>query len=314
MSRIRAIVNPAAAGGRGRKAARTLLRTLAARDIALEPLYTEAPGHASRLARAAVKDGTERLIVVGGDGTIHEVAQGLLGAAPGRIPAVVLHPVGTGNDFFRMIGRKRGVRGVVATLLGGRVERFDAGRARWEGGERVFVNLLGTGIDVDILRRRSRFRRLPGLLQYLAALVSAMASFRPRELVIELDAGSAGAWSVGGPTTIAAITVGPSIGGGFRVNPKARATDGRLDLCHFGAVGWLSFARLVPRVIRGRHGDSSVVAAGQFRRAVVRRPGGDPFHFEVDGELVAEPVRELQVEVIPGALPVMVPDRGGVAR
>ncbi len=314
MIRIRAIVNPAASGGRAGRAARKLLAHLESRGVSPRIRCTEAPGHASALARAAVEDGVERLIVVGGDGTLHEVAQGLVGAGPGRIPPVALHPVGTGNDFFRMIGPRAGVRGVVATLLEGRVERFDVGRVRWEGGERVFVNLLGTGIDVDILRRRSRFGRLPGLLQYLAALVSAMASFRPRELAIDLDPDSDGAWSLRGPTTIAAITVGPSIGGGFRINPAARASDGRLDLCHVGALGWMSFATLLPRVIRGRHGESPLVATGQLRRAVVRRPNGDPFHFQVDGEQVAEPVRELRVEVVPAALPIMVPDQGGATR
>ncbi len=314
MNRIRAIVNPAASGGRGRRAASRLFSALNAQGIAVEPRFTEAPGHGSHLARAAIADRIDRLIVVGGDGSIHEVAQGLVGVEAGPIPPLLLYPVGTGNDFFRMIDRSSGIQGVVATLLTGRVERFDVGRVRWEGGERIFVNLLGTGIDVDILNCRSRFRRFPGLLQYLAALVSAMISFRPQALAIEIDADSDEGWSVQGPTMIAVITVGPSIGGGFRINPQASATDGRLDLCHVGSLGWIRFLDLVPKVIRGRHGDSSPVSTGRLQRAIVRRPHGDPFHFEVDGEIVPDPVRELRVEVVPAALPVMVPNLGGEGR
>ena len=315
---LRLIVNPAASGGRGRKAATELIRVLEGRGMRCDARYTRAPGHAEELAGEAVREGVHPVVVVGGDGTVHEVAQGLLGRgadagspdarSPDCLPPLAVLPVGTGNDFHRMVGADRSAE-TVAELLGeGEVERFDVGRVRWENGERVFVNLLGVGIDVDILRCRTRFQRLRGLIQYLAALLNAMVTFRAPE--VEIDVGGSDGRRIRSGTTLSVITVGPSIGGGFMINPAARASDGKLDLCHCAAMGWLRLLSLVPRVIRGTHGESPLVTMCQIERAVVRRPGGDPLWFEMDGELAPQPARELRVEVVPSALPVLVPAHG----
>ena len=304
---IRVIVNPAAAGGRGRRAARELLGALDARSLAHDVRHTEAPAHASRLAGEAVTDGVDRIVVVGGDGTVHEVADGLIGSGAERLPAVAVFPVGTGNDFHRMVGSDRGVAAVVGLLEGGRVRRFDVGRVEWEGGTRTFVNLMGVGIDVEVLRCRGRFSRLPGLLQYLASFLNAMFTFRAPE--VDIHAGAGDGQRIVGATTLTVITVGPSIGGGFMINPEAKAADGMLDLFHVGTPGVLPILRLVPRVIRGTHGGSPVVTMRRLRRAVLRRRDGEPLWFEIDGELSPGPARELRVEVVPGAFPVLVPAR-----
>ena len=304
---LRVIVNPAAAGGRGRNAARDLLRALDTRSQQYDARYTEGPGHASHLAAEAVSDSVGRIIVVGGDGTVHEVADGLIGCGMKQLPAVAVFPVGTGNDFYRMVGSDRSVSAVVGLLDNGVVQRFDVGRVEWEGGERTFVNLMGVGIDVEVLRCRGRFSRLPGLLQYLASFLNAMVTFRAP--VVHIDTESGGGQRIAGATTLTVITVGPSIGGGFMINPEAKASDGKLDLCHVGAPGVLPILRLVPRVIRGTHGGSPVVTMRRLSRAVLRRPGGESMWFEIDGELSPEPARELRVEVVPGAFPVLVPAR-----
>ena len=125
---LRVIVNPAAAGGRGRKAARELFGALDGRSVGYDARHTEAPGHASHLAAEAVSDGVARIVVVGGDGTVHEVADGLIGCGAGRLPAVAVFPVGTGNDFHRMIGPDRSAAAVIALLDNGTVRHFDVGR------------------------------------------------------------------------------------------------------------------------------------------------------------------------------------------
>lgn len=304
---LRVIVNPAAAGGRGRKAARELFGALDARSMAYVARYTETPGHASQLAAEAVSAGAARILVVGGDGTVHEVADGLIGCGAKEPPAVAVFPVGTGNDFYRMVGPDRSVAAVMALLDSGTVQRFDVGRVEWEGGRRTFVNLLGVGIDVEVLHCRGRFSRLPGLLQYLASFLNAMVTFRAPEVLIDTDAGDG--QRITGATTLTVITVGPSIGGGFMINPEAQATDGELDLFHVGAPGMLPILRLVPRVIRGTHGGSPLLTMHRLSRAVLRRPDGESMWFEIDGELSPEPARELRVEVVPGAFPVLVPAR-----
>lgn len=304
---LRVIVNPAAAAGRGRKAATKLFGAFDGRSTAYDARHTEGPGHASHLAAEAVSDGVGRIVVVGGDGTVHEVAHGLIGCGVKPLPAVAVFPVGTGNDFYRMVGPDRSVAAVMGLLDNGVVRHFDVGRVAWEEGERTFVNVMGVGVDVEVLHCRGRFSRLPGLLQYLASFLNAIMTFRAPEVHIDTDAGDG--QRITGATTLTMITVGPSIGGGFMINPEAQASDGRLDLFHVGAPGLLPILRLVPRVIRGTHGDSPIVTMRRLRRAVLRRPGGESMWFEIDGELSPGPARELRVEVVPGAFPVLVPAR-----
>ena len=305
------VVNPAAAGGRGRKAGRRVVEALAG-AVPFQAHLTEGPGHASQLAAEAAAEGASRVLAVGGDGTVHEVAAGLLAADRKPLPSLAVHPVGTGNDFFRMTGGGRRPEDARTVLQGGVVQRFDVGRVQWDGGERTFVNLLGVGVDVDVLRRRAKYARLPGLAQYLAAFLDAVVRFRPPKVRIDArsaTSGEADRVRVSGPATLAAITVGPSIGGGFMINPTARASDGRLDLCHVRALNWREVAGLVPRVIRGTHGACRQVTLGRLDQAVVRSADSEPIHFELDGELVPTPARELRVQVMPGALPVLVPPR-----
>lgn len=299
------IVNPASSSGRGRRVAPRLLAALDEAGIAHEAVETRGPGDAVELARSAANRGVERLVVVGGDGTIHEVATGLLSSGNGRVPALAVFPVGTGNDFFRMVGSGKTEGDVVALLRHGEVRMFDVGRVESSAGQRVFVNLLGVGVDVEVLRRRESFTRLRGLVQYLAALVTALVRFRPPGVDIQLEGRR-----ITGRTTLSAITVGPSVGGGFLLSPDASPSDGLLDLCHFPALGPLQIARLIPRVIRGTHGSSEVVTSCRLAEAVLRSADTGPLWFELDGELVHEPVDELRVSVVPGALPVLVPARG----
>ena len=303
---LRVIVNPAASSGRGRRAAEALLQELNGRGLRCETRFTEAPGHASRLAARAARDGVGQLAVVGGDGTIHEVAGGLLDSGTDHVPTVAICPVGTGNDFYRMVSPRRGVKELPRLLQEGTVKRFDVGRVRWEGGERVFVNLLGVGVDVEVLRCRARYSRLPGLPQYLMSFLHALARFRPQAVHIEVP--GPGRQHIGGKTTLSVITVGPSIGGGFMINPGAQASDGQLDLCHVAAGGLVPILRLVPKVMRGSHEGSPLVTMRRLERAVIRGRDGRSMWFELDGELAPEPAPELRVEVIPGAFPVLVSD------
>ncbi|MFW6200864.1 MAG: diacylglycerol/lipid kinase family protein, partial [Gemmatimonadota bacterium] len=273
----------------------------------------------------AVDAGREVIVAVGGDGTVHEIAQGLLGPVQeGRppdersdaVPSLAVVPIGTGNDFFRMVGASRDPDEALNVALRGTRSRFDVGVARWDGGHRYFVNLLGLGVDVEVLRRRRAFGRLPGLAQYLAALLTAVLRFEPFSVRIRLDGRGKGEGPEGEAEDreelvramhLAAVTVGPSAGGGFLLNPGATPDDGLLDLCLVEALTYPQIARYIPRVIRGTHADLHVVELRRFRRGRIERSTGQPFWFQLDGELMAEPVPSIEIEVMPGALPVLVP-------
>lgn len=296
------ILNPASAGGAGKKTAPKVEAALRARGIEFELHTTEAPGHGETLAREAAQRGAEAVLAVGGDGTIHEVANGLL-SVEGDLPAMGVIPLGTGNDFYRMVGAPKGIEPALDTLAGGYAHPFDVGRVRFGESERFFVNLLGIGIDVAVLERREGVRRLSGLAQYLAALAGALRTFRPVGASASFDAGA----SVEGRVMIAAVTVGPSIGGGFMLNPGATPDDGKLDMCWIGALNLFQVLRVIPQVIKGTHGTHEAIELRRFASAVLSGANGQALAFELDGEVVRERAATLEIDVVPGRLRVFVP-------
>ncbi len=302
------ILNPAASAGAGMRMRARLERELARRGLSYRLHVTRAPGHACDLAQAAARAGASRLLVVGGDGTIHEVANGLLrlGNAD-ELPPTAILPVGTGNDFYRMVGPVRTVTHALDMLTEGRPRLFDAGHVRWDDGEAYFVNLLGTGVDVEVLLQRSRFNRLSGLPQYILALLLAVRRFRPVALRIRRDGDEE---VLEGRSLLCAMTVGPSVAGGIRLNPDAVADDGLLDLCLVDALTFLQVVRYLPVVLRGAHRNLPVVRMRRFRSLTLERADGEAFHFEMDGELVPGVTRSLQVHLIPRCFPVLLAPEG----
>jgi diacylglycerol kinase (ATP) len=303
---VHVILNPNAAGGRGAKVRPRVEAALALGGHEHRLHSTSHPGHARALARE-ISLGDERgtVLVVGGDGTVHEVANGLLEAdGASDVPMAVL-PVGTGNDFHRMVRCSGAIEDVLVLLERGRPRAFDVGLARWEGGQGYFVNLLGVGVDVEVLRRRAGFRRLSGLPQYLAALLSALVRFRPVELELELEGGGGRREVLRKAVLLTAVTVGPTIGGGFRLSPDARPDDGLLDLFLVEPLGVLEVARYLPQVLRGTHKSEGRIHLRTLRRARIVSLDRQPFAFELDGELAPMETPWLELELRPGALSVL---------
>jgi YegS/Rv2252/BmrU family lipid kinase len=308
--KVTIILNPAASGGDGARIRPTLESELKRRAICYTLFQTEGPGHALHLAREAGMEGTDFILCVGGDGTVHEVANGVLGVFESPPPLAVV-PVGTGNDFHRMLGSSKDPGTALDGVLNGEVRHFDVGRVRHGGKEAFFVNLLGLGVDVEVLRKRAAFPRLRGLPQYLAALVSALARFRPVsvKLGFSLNGEEDGGDTVEQRTILMAVTVGPSVGGGFLLNPDASPYDGLLDLFLVESLGMFKIARYIPKVIRGTHQGVPELLQRRVARVTVEQSDEGPFFFEMDGEVMPDPVDRLEVEVCPRILPVLVPGR-----
>lgn len=109
---------------------------------------------------------------------------------------------------------------------------------------------------------------------------------------------------------ITVVTVGPTIGGGFRVSPDARPDDGTLDFLFVEALSFGQVLRYLPRVLRGTHRDLPVVRMQTIRRIRLSAPDGTPFRFELDGELMDPLVLELEVRVVPEGMTVLCPPGG----
>jgi YegS/Rv2252/BmrU family lipid kinase len=301
---VHIVLNPAAGAGAGRRVRVELEEALNARGVDYRIEETRGRGNAVDLAAAAAAAGAPVVASVGGDGTAHEVVNGLL-AAGTQPPRLALIPVGTGNDFVKMLGGG-GRRAAYDALAAGTSRPIDVGIASWEGGREVFLNSAGTGIDVEVVRHMERMRGLPGGLVYLLALLRALVSYRPVPLSITVDGREL-------PTArimMAAVSNGRCVGGSFRLSPEAHVDDGLLDLCRVDALGALASLRLTARIRQGTHTDHSAVTTRRGRVFVLRSEGPGPFHVQLDGEVRVAVGGRVTIETHPAALDVRAPGPG----
>jgi diacylglycerol kinase (ATP) len=295
------ILNPASGHGLGRRLRPRIERGLRAAGIAFDLVETTAPGHAVALGREAAAAGVDRVLAAGGDGTTHEVANGLLDAPPAADgatgPALGTLPIGTGNDFAKLLGVFRlPPEAAAGRMAAAEPRRFDVGRVIGE----YFDNSLGIGFDAEVARQANQTRKLRGLAVYVVAVYKTFASFRAPMLEV-----TAAAHQETGPMMMLECAIGRSAGGGFYLTPDADPCDGLLDVCLIRKVGLVKFLRYVPRVLRGRHVGLAEVA--MFRDAVVKIRSPDrPLLLHLDGEVREPAAREIEVTVVPRRLRVLV--------
>ena len=295
------ILNPAAGYGRGRAWRDRIVRGLSAQGWQIDLVETSSPGDATTLAREAAREGWARVVAAGGDGTVHEVANGLLtvppdpdGASPSALGVI---PIGTGNDFARLLRLRPDVPERTALrLAGGRSSCFDVGRVAGE----YFINAVGAGFTAEVVRRVNAAGHLRGQLRYLTAACATFARFRPPTFEV-----TALEFVERGPMMLAEVAVGRSGGGGFLFTPDADPTDGKLDVCVVRQVGPMGFLAKLPRVMRGTHGTLKEVALFTTRSVRIRSVGG-PLHLHLDGEFRAPDEQEITVSLEPGRLRVLI--------
>jgi YegS/Rv2252/BmrU family lipid kinase len=285
------ILNPVAGRGRLRREWPRTADRLRAAGVDFEVAQTSAPGDAERIAADA--DGFDAVIAAGGDGTVHEVVNGLLRA--GASAAFGVLPLGSGDDFAKMLP----AGDPVERIARGTTRAFDAGRIV-AGETRYFAN----GMDVGFGAHASRnVRRVPwpltGLGAYLGALALTLLRYPRLELRVRLDEAEPFAQS----TAMTAVMNGRAFGGSFHVCPGACADDGELDLLIANGVGRLEILGLVPRIMRGAHAGHPRLKLVRAKRVALESDA--PLLVEADGEIAFEDARRLEIEVLPGALRVL---------
>jgi diacylglycerol kinase (ATP) len=294
------VLNPAAGRGAAARALDPIAREFHHQGWSVEVERTERPGHGAELAARAVQAGAQRIVAVGGDGTVHDVANGLLrhglGGRGGDVALGVV-PIGSGNDFAKLVGvyRHSPVR-AVRRLVTAQTARFDAGLVCDE----YFVNSVGFGFGPEVVRVRNAMPGLSGFASYFVPVLRAFARFRPPRLEVR-----ARGFAETGNMMMVEVCNGTTAGGSYRFAPDAQPGDGRLDVCLVRRVSLLRFLMAVPRVMRGTHATMREVALFQTREVAIRSLDG-PLLLHMDGELREPDARECTVRVEPGRLKVMV--------
>jgi len=294
------IVNPVAGRGAGERIIPRIVRLLREHGLSFDLVRTERPWHAAELARQAVVSGYRTVVAVGGDGTSNEVLNGLMAAreaGEGETAMGVLC-VGTGNDFAYGMGIPLDLEEGCAALARGRMRRVDVGYAR---GFRYFGNGIGIGFDAAVNVVASRLQRLRGFLVYLIAVLRTLLFYYRAPLTrIELDD-----QTLEQPALMISVMNGRRMGGGFIMTPFSQPDDGLFDLCIGKKMNQLEMLSFVPRFMKGTQvGDPRVIMTRSRRVRVKVEEGTQVVH--ADGETLALDVRELDLEVVPQALSVVV--------
>ena len=253
---------------------------------------TTGRGAASDLARRAALDGWPLVVAVGGDGTVNEVVNGLLGA--GTPVTLGILNAGRGNDCRRNFNLPSPVPLALERLLAGRDVPIDVGLAEWpDGRRRHFVMSLGAGFDAAVAARAERSRG-SGQAPYVRALLGTLRAYRPLPATIRVDERVHSS----GPITAAVVANGPYYGQGMKIAPTADPHDGVLDLVVLGNLGRVELLCWLPMVYGGRHLANPKVSTARGRTVSIDAPAPLPVH--VDGEPCGEtPVR---VSILPAAL------------
>jgi len=263
--------------------------------VAVDVVETARRGDAADFAAAA---GDRLVIAVGGDGTAHEVVNGLLRRPSARPPRVGFLQRGTGADLRRSIASPRRPEDVAAWLRTDRWRALDAGRLSTSTGRRFFINVADAGIGAEVVRRAARGpAALGGTVNFLGAAVVSLLRHRNASVRLRLDEGPVLQRRI---RTIA-VANGAYLGGAMRIAPHARPDDGWFDVVTIGDIGrWLGI-RSLPMLYRGTHGQLAQVEFGRARRVEI--DGDQPIGLEADGELAG--TTPAVFEIVPGALQVI---------
>ncbi len=289
------IINPQSAGGATRDAWPKIASELTTHFGAFKPEFTRAPGEGKQVAAEAARKGVKLIIACGGDGTISEVANGILSS--GTDAELGILPSGTGGDFRRTLDIPSRTADAASILRNGRTRQIDVGSVMFtnrdgEHDTRYFLGVASFGMSADVIARvkdsdgRSQATRLPkwlsGRLSFGMAMAETAVKNKPSRIVVQLDDDTER------HMTVANLCVANAryFGGGMKIAPNAKLDDGKLDVISIGDIGAARILANAPRLYFGAH--LSIPEVGHaLAGKVSARPVNidDRIELEVDGEL-----------------------------
>lgn len=292
---IKIIINPIAGGSKTSTLWPDIERRIKKLRIEYHSVFTQGVGHATELAKAAIKEGFKKIFVVGGDGTLNEVINGI----DLNQTTVGIIPTGSGNDLAKMIGLKDINDGLVSFQHQNK-RSIDLGKMRG----RYFVNNLGIGFDAQVAKRAQILKVSRGGMDYLVSVLSILYGFKAFQIEVVADG-----YRFCGKIMSLCMGNGQSHGGMFLLTPQAIIDDGLLDICIIQELSKTKFLLNIPKAIKGTHGCLREVKMFKTNKIIVRSDKNLFVH--LDGEVLLEPIKEIEAEVLPRSLEVFSLSREG---
>jgi len=280
------VVNPRAGDGRGRVLGE-LIAALRGVGLAADVAETTGPGDATRIVRLEVEQGRRFVVAVGGDGTVHEVVNGLVDAATGTVrgndPVLGVVSAGSGCDLVRTFGLDRGPETLARHLASPDSTRIDLGRVRLAGPDgvpiiRLFANVAEVGFGGRVATMAHRLPDRLGAQRYRLGIIAAWGSFRRMPMIVRHDGGE-----FSGTLCNVVVANGQFFGGGLKVAPRSLPDDGRFDLQAWGGSP-TDVVRAARQLRNGTHLQRPDVRSWSTASVSVEADG--PVAVEADGELL----------------------------
>lgn len=302
------IVNPQAQGGALGRRWPELSRSIRRQLGSFEELRTEAAGDATRLTRNALRDGVERIVAIGGDGTINEVVNGFFedGKPINADAAMGILPFGSGGDFRKTIGVPKDLDQAAHRLANGRAKPIDVGRIQFEGNDgeprdRVFANIASFGISGLVDRYVNESSKvLGGTVSFLLASAKAGMNFQNQRVRLSFDDEP----PIDTIIQVCAVANGRYFGGGMYIAPEAHLDDGLFDVVAIGDMSRKEMLLSGYRIYNGTHLTLDKVSHRRAKKVHAEPLSSEPVLLDVDGETPGR--LPATFSVMPRALSVIV--------
>src|SRR5918993_70219 len=297
--KVKIILNPMADMGNAWRIARDL-RSITEQHGRVDWSGTVYPGHAIDLAKQAGEQGYDMVIAMGGDGTVHEVINGLMKVPDEKRPTLGVVPAGSGNDFAHALGVPTESDHALVHALDKEPSTVDLGVMTDEHGKKeYFDNTTGIGFDSVVTIRSHKLPVLRGFLMYLTAVIQTiLLNHNAINMQIETEDQK---WMQS--NLLLTMCNGPREGGGFMIAPEAKIDDGILHYAMITNVSRPMMFRIVPEVMKGTHGRFKQVRMGTCKKFTLK--ADRPLFIHADGEIYSGPgsdLRKVSFEILPNAL------------
>jgi diacylglycerol kinase (ATP) len=298
--RFLAIVNPAAGGGKSGKLAGPALAQLRGKGLRIDVIASTAPGHVIQLAREAYSQGYRRFLAVGGDGTAHEILNGIFARneVTERV-ALGFLPLGTGNSFLRDFTAQDDDEACIDAVLANRTRAVDLIRLTHASGEIYSFNILSVGFTADVGALANRVFKPLGHVGYLLGVLVRLVQLRRRAFILRTDDESE--WD-SRRCLFLAFNNSKYTGGTMLIAPDANPSDGLIEFVRWGPIGRLGLLRMLPRLYTGTHLNHPLASRKQVRHVEFNIPV--PIDVLVDGEIYSPECKTL--DVVPSAVDVYI--------
>ena len=302
--KVKLILNPMADMGRAWKAANDLRPIVQEFKGDISWSGTVYPTHAMELAKQAAAEGCDLVIALGGDGTAHEVVNGLMQIPEDQRPVLGVVPMGSGNDFAHALGIPKKTDHALVHALSGQSSQIDIGVFTDDnsGRKEYFDNTVGAGFDAVVTIRSHKLPIVKGFLMYLTAVIQTIIlNHNPARIQFQSDTES---WE----ETVLMTTIcnGGREGGGFLISPESKIDDGVLQFLNVKKVSRGMMFRLVPEFMKGTHLRFTATHLGSFKK--LHMASNRPLYIHADGEIFTSfgsDVRNVSFEILPNALKVV---------